>query len=67
MNITTEFHFSSIAERIGKTTPEKRAVQAMATTLGSIEYAIANGDTNYEGHCFIDDAYVRQRLHGERS
>lgn len=56
MNVTTEFHFSSIAERIGKTTPEKRAVQAMATALGSIEYAIANGDTNYEGHCFIDDA-----------
>ena len=56
MNVTTEFHFSSIAERIGKTTPEKRAVQAMATALGSIENAIANGDTNYEGHCFIDDA-----------
>ena len=56
MNVTTEFHFSSIAERIGKTTPEKRAVQAMATALGSVEYAIANGDTNYEGHCFIDDA-----------
>ena len=56
MNVTTEFHFSSIAERIGKTTPEKRAVQAMATALGSIEYAIANGDTNYEGLCFIDDA-----------
>lgn len=56
MNVTTEFHFSSIAERIGKTTPEKRAVQAMATALGSIEYAIADGDTHYEGHCFIDDA-----------
>lgn len=56
MNITTDFHFCTIAERIGKTTPEKRAVQAMATALGSIEYAIANGDTNYEGHCFIDDA-----------
>lgn len=56
MNITTDFHFSAIAERIGKTTPEKRAVEAMATTLGSVEQAIANGDTNYEGHCFIDDA-----------
>lgn len=56
MNIATEFHFCTIAERIGKTTPEKRAVQAMATALGSIEYAIADGDTHYEGHCFIDDA-----------
>ena len=56
MNITTEFHFSAIAERIGKTTPEKRAVEAMANALGSVENAIANGDTHYEGHCFIDDA-----------
>lgn len=56
MTTMTDFHFSAIAERIGKTTPEKRAVQAMATALGSVEYAIANGDTNYEGHCFIDDA-----------
>lgn len=56
MNVTTEFHFSAIAERIGKTTPEKKAVEAMAKALGSVEQAIANGDTNYEGHCFIDDA-----------
>lgn len=56
MNLTTDSHFCTIAERIGKTTPEKRAVQAMVAALGSIERAIANGDTNYEGHCFIDDA-----------
>lgn len=56
MNITTEFHFSAIAERIGKTTPEKRAVEAMANALGSVENAIANGDTHYDGHHFIDDA-----------
>lgn len=56
MTTMTDFHFSAIAERIGKTTSEKRAIDAMANALGSVEYAIANGDTNYEGHCFIDDA-----------
>lgn len=49
-------NFSTIAERIGKTTSEKKAVEAMVNVLGSIENAIADGDTNYEGHCFIDDA-----------
>ena len=54
--MTTMTNFSAIAERIGKTTSEKRAVEAMANTLGSVENAIADGDTHYEGHCFIDDA-----------
>lgn len=54
--MTTTTNFSAIAERIGKTTSEKRAVEAMANTLGSVENAIADGDTHYEGHCFIDDA-----------
>lgn len=54
--MTTMTNFSPIAERIGKTTSEKRAVEAMASTLGSVENAIADGDTHYEGHCFIDDA-----------
>jgi hypothetical protein len=49
-------NFSTIAERIGKTTSEKKAVEAMANVLGSVENAIADGDTHYEGHCFIDDA-----------
>lgn len=49
-------NFSTIAERIGKTTSEKKAVEAMANALGSVENAIADGDTHYEGHCFIDDA-----------
>lgn len=49
-------NFSTIAERIGKTTSEKKAVEAMVNVLGSIENAIADGDTHYEGHCFIDDA-----------
>lgn len=49
-------NFSTIAERIGKTTSEKKAVEAMANALGSVENAITDGDTNYEGHCFIDDA-----------
>lgn len=54
--MTTMTNFSSTAERIGKTASEKRAVEAMANALGSVENAIADGDTNYEGHCFIDDA-----------
>lgn len=54
--MTAMTNFSSTAERIGKTASEKRAVEAMANALGSVENAIANGDTNYEGHCFIDDA-----------
>lgn len=54
--MTTMTNFSAIAERIGKTTPEKKAVEAMANALGSVENAIADGDTHYEGHCFIDDA-----------
>lgn len=54
--MTTMTDFSTIAERIGKTTSEKRVVEAMANALGSVENAIADGDTHYEGHCFIDDA-----------
>lgn len=54
--MTTMTDFSTIAERIGKTVSEKRAVEAMANALGSVENAIADGDTHYEGHCFIDDA-----------
>lgn len=54
--MTTMTNFSTTAERIGKTTSEKRAVEAMANSLGSVENAIADGDTHYEGHCFIDDA-----------
>lgn len=54
--MTTMTDFSYTAERIGKTTSEKRAVEAMANALGSVENAIADGDTHYEGHCFIDDA-----------
>lgn len=53
--MTTMTNFSATAERIGKTASEKRAVEAMANVLGSIENAIADGDTHYEGHCFIDD------------
>ena len=49
-------NFSTIAERIGKTASEKKAVEAMVNVLGSIENAIADGDTHYEGHCSIDDA-----------
>lgn len=54
--MTTMTNFSATAERIGKTTSEKKAVEAMMSVLGSIENAIADGDTHYEGHCFIDDA-----------
>lgn len=54
--MTTMTNFSATAERIGKTTSEKKAVEAMENALGSVENAIANGDTHYEGHCFIDDA-----------
>lgn len=54
--MTTMTNFSTTAERIGKTTSEKRAVEAMANALGSVENAIADGDNHYEGHCFIDDA-----------
>lgn len=54
--MTTMTNFSATAERIGKTASEKRAVEAMASALGSVENAIADGDTHYEGHCFIDDA-----------
>ena len=53
--MTTMTDFSYTAERIGKTTSEKRAVEAMANALGSVENAIADGDTRYDGHCFIDD------------
>ena len=49
-------NFSTIAERIGKTVSEKKAVEAMVNVLGSVENAIADGDTHYEGHCFIEDA-----------
>lgn len=54
--MTTMTNFSATAERIGKTTSEKKAVEAMTNALGSVENAIADGDTHYEGHCFIDDA-----------
>ena len=54
--MTTRPNFSTTAERIGKTASEKRAVEAMANALGSVENAIADGDTYYDGHCFIDDA-----------
>lgn len=54
--MTTMTNFSAIAERIGKTTSEKKAVEAMTNALGSVENAIADGDTHYEGHCFIYDA-----------
>lgn len=54
--MTTMTNFSATAERIGKTASEKRAVEAMANALGSVENAIADGDTHYDGHCFIDDA-----------
>lgn len=54
--MTTMTDFSATAERIGKTASERRAVEAMANALGSVENAIADGDTHYEGHCFIDDA-----------
>ena len=54
--MTTMTNFSTTAERIGKTPSEKRAVEAMANALGSVENAITDGDTHYEGHCFIDDA-----------
>lgn len=55
MAITTDF--SAIAERIGKTTSEKKAVKAMKEALGCIEHAIANGmKCSRDGHCFIDDA-----------
>ena len=54
--MTTMTDFSHIVERIGKTTSEKRAVEAMANALSSVENAIADGDTHYDGHCFIDDA-----------
>lgn len=54
--MTTMTNFSTTAERIGKTPSEKRAVEAMANALSSVENAIADGDTHYEGHCFIDDA-----------
>lgn len=54
--MTTMTNFSTTAERIGKTPSEKRAVEAMANALGSVENAIADGDTHYDGHCFIDDA-----------
>lgn len=53
--MTTMTDFSTTAERIGKTASEKRAVEAMANALGSVENAISDGDTHYEGHCFIDD------------
>lgn len=54
--MTTMTNFSVTAERIGKTTSEKKAVEAMANALGSVENAISDGDTRYDGHCFIDDA-----------
>lgn len=53
--MTTMTNFSATAERIGKTTSEKMAVEAMANALGSVENAIADGDTRYDGRCFIDD------------
>ena len=50
--MTTMTDFSTAAERIGKTTSEKRAVEAMANALGSVENAIAledmTDDQDYE-------------------
>lgn len=54
--MTSITDFSELAESIGKTIFEKKAVDAMVLTLCSVENAIAMGDTHYEGHCFIDDA-----------
>lgn len=54
--MTTMTNFSATAERIGKTASEKRAVEAMANALGSVENAIADGDTHYDGHRSIEDA-----------
>lgn len=54
--MTTMTDFSATAERIGKTASEKRAVEAMEKALGSVENAIADGNTHYEGHCSVDDA-----------
>lgn len=48
--------FPATAERVGKTASERRAAEAMANALGSVENAIADGDTRHEGHCLIDDA-----------
>lgn len=40
--MTTMTNFSTIAERIGKTPSEKKAVEAMANALGSVENAKVN-------------------------
>ena len=48
--MTTMTNFSTIAERIGKTTSEEKAVEAMANALGSVENAIADGTTHYDAH-----------------
>lgn len=50
--MTTMADFSTTAERIGKTASEKRAVEAMANALGSVENAIADGDTHYDSNQF---------------
>lgn len=39
-------NFSTIAERIGKTTSEKKAVEAMANSLGSVENAMTAPQTS---------------------
>lgn len=54
--MTTMTSFSATAERIGKTASGKKAVEAMANSLGSVENAIADGDTPSDGHCSVDDA-----------
>lgn len=66
--MTTMTNFSAIAERIGKTTSEKKAVEAMANALGSVENAIADGDTVYTADDWIDDegycGYPTARVNG---
>lgn len=54
--MTTKTNFSAPAERIGKTASVRRAVGARANVLGSVEGAIADGDTHSEGHRSVDDA-----------
>ena len=44
--MTTMTNFSAIAERIGKTSSEKKAVDAMANALGSVENAMTAPQTS---------------------
>lgn len=65
--MTTMTNFSATAERIGKTTSEKRAVEAMANALGSVENAmtapqtsafIPSSVTSMSFEDFIDGMYL---------